>query len=329
MRVLTFGEIMLRLTPSKRGELLRNCGNMEVNFAGSESNVATSLAALGHEVSFVTVLPKNDIGLACKRSLNSHGIDTSKVQFADGRLGTYFIEAGSSIRPSKVVYDREYSVFSLAGPEAFDWPTILEDKDWIFVSGITAALSKNSANSLLSLLASARKVNTKIAFDMNYRRTLWKNVKNAKTFFQDAIKYVDLLFGNIGLLEDLLDFKKQQTKTALITIAERFDLQQICFTDRKHHSASLNELQGFFYSEGEIYQSSPITVDITDRFGTGDAFAAGCLHGFFKNWPPEKIIPFGSAAFALKHTIAGDQHLSSERDILAISEGNTTGHVLR
>lgn len=329
MNFLTFGEIMLRLTPFQPGERIKTSNLLNVSFAGSESNVAASLSQLGHNACFITKLPNNDIGDACEHSLLSYGIDTSGILRTEGRLGTYFIELGSSIRPSKVIYDREGSLFSKSHKGDFDWDHLLEGVSWLFASGITAALTENCRELLLELLAQASKKNVKVAFDMNYRRTLWKGSSEARVFFEKAIPHIYLLLGNTGAINDIYDDQVTDTEEAIRVSATRFGIDELCFTDRKHHSASHNDLQGFIHSQGEIYKSKPLSVDIKDRLGTGDAFAAGCLHGYAKNWSPEEIINFGTAAFALKHTIIGDQHTSSENEIMEVVEGKNRGHVIR
>ncbi len=335
MSFVTFGEIMLRLTPSLHGEKLTTSGSFKVDFAGSESNVASDLAILGNEVTFITKLPDHAIGDNAIQSLNKYGINTKDIQRAQGRIGTYFIEIGASIRPSSVIYDRKDSVFCTMEADEFDWAQIFKNKKYLFVSGITAALSDNCAQALISCIQEAKKQGVLVGFDMNYRRKLWKNASEARVIFDKILSMTDILFGNTGALQDIYDIQlnsKDNLEATLqaITIAkDMFGIEQYAFTIRNHLSASTNELQAVFSSPQGDAISKIYTVGILDRFGTGDAFAAACFHGLGKGWNPQRLIEFGAAAFALKHTIYGDQHTSNEIEIQSIVNGQTSGHVLR
>ncbi len=334
MKIVTFGEIMLRLTPTTAGKKIKTATTFDVNYAGSESNVASALSALGHDTRFVTKLPQNEIGEGAIRSLQSHGINTSEIIWGNGRMGTYFIELGSSIRPSQVVYDRAQSEFSLIGTNEFEWDRILQNTRWLFVSGITAALSDQCAHELIKVVSSARAAGVKVAFDMNYRRSLWKDRNLASNLFEKVLEHTTLVFGNAGSLNDVFDMDysigdSSDTIKAMESFACKFDQKQVAFTSRISHSASNNELAGFLFRNNTINQSNTYKVEITDRFGTGDAFAAGCIHGLISDWDSQKVIEFGTAAFALKHTIYGDQHTSNSQEISAIMEGNISGQVIR
>ncbi len=335
MSFVTFGEIMLRLTPALHGEKLQTTSGFNVNFAGSESNVASALAVLGNEVSFVTKLPDHAIGNNAIQSLNKYGITTNHIAKGEGRIGTYFIEIGTSIRPSSVIYDRKHSVFSEIKEGEFDWPTILKGKKYLFISGITAALSNQCAKELIKCAYEAKQQGMIIAFDMNYRRKLWKETSKARAIFDEILSITDILFGNTGALNDVHGIQPNSKNTLegtleVIELAkEKFGIENYAFTVRNHISASTNELQAVFSTLDNTIVSNKYTVGILDRFGTGDAFAAGCLHGLGKAWDIEKVIEFGTAAFALKHTIYGDQHTSTEAEIQSIVNGQTSGHVLR
>ncbi len=335
MSFVTFGEIMLRLTPSLHGEKLQTANGFNVDFAGSESNVASALAVLGNKVSFVTKLPDHAVGNNAIQSLNKYGIDTKKIVRGEGRIGTYFIEIGASIRPSSVIYDRKGSVFSKIKEDEFDWSTILKGQKYVFVSGITAALSAQCAKELLKCVREAKKQGVIVAFDMNYRRKLWSNSSEARIIFDEVLSMTDILFGNTGALNDVHNIQPDSkdalegTLEVIEKAKEQFGIKNYAFTIRNHISASTNELQAVFSSPKGNVLSNTYTVGILDRFGTGDAFAAACLHAINKAWNEEQIIEFGTAAFALKHTIYGDQHTSTQEEILSIVNGLTSGHVLR
>lgn len=335
MSILTFGEIMLRLTPTEKMEKLYGSSAFAVNYAGSESNVASSLAVLGNQVQFVTKVPDNAIGDSAIRSLRNYGVDTSRIKKGGERLGTYFIEQGASIRPSRVIYDRKMSAFSGIDVNEFDWAGILQGKSWLFISGITAAVSENCASAAIALVTEARKLKVNVAFDFNYRRTLWNEPAKARRIFDEILANTDVLLGNVGSLLDVYgmniqgDNESELTQQAMLIASERFGLARVAFTIREHTSASKNQLGAAFLDKGNVYLSPRYNVDIADRFGTGDAFAAGLLHGLEQKWNSQCTIDFAAAAFALKHTIVGDQHTSFEHEIISIMEGNTSGHVIR
>ncbi len=335
MKVITFGEIMLRLTPSQIGGKLKTASELTVSYAGSESNVASSLAEFGHDAHFVTKLPGNELGQGAVRSLHSYGVNTSDILFADGRIGTYFIEAGKSIRPSQIVYDRRDSVFSSIDPGEFAWEKILEGASWLFVSGITAVLSEHCAYELIKVTSMARKMNVGVAFDMNYRRSLWKSRTHAARIFDQVLPYTDVLLGNAGVLTDVYDMKfsgstdEEITVDAMQKAHSQFGVTQSSFTIRKHHSASENSLQAVYFDGTSPFSSKEYNVEIMDRLGTGDAFAAAFIHGLANQWDNQKIIEFAAAAFALKHTILCDQNTSTEAEIMSIADGNTHGHIIR
>jgi len=335
MSFITFGETMLRLTPSNDAAKIKSSRLFQVNYAGSESNVASSLGVLGNEVSHITKFPNNQLGDAAIASLQSYGIDTKYIVRGGNRIGAYFIEIGSSIRPSSVVYDRASSAISEIGTNEFDWEELLENKKWLFLSGITPVLSKQCAEETIKAAMVAQQKGVKVGFDMNYRRSLWKDPADARKIFDQIIAHTDILFGNEGVLKDIYDVKTtgdsivDRTKEASTVAAKKFGVEQVAFTVREHFSASNNKVSAVFLSNAKNHVSDTIDVAITDRFGAGDAFAAATLHAMNLGWNDKKVVDFATAAFALKHTIQGDQHTSSEKEILSIMEGNTEGHVLR
>lgn len=335
MSFITFGEIMLRLTPSDHSAKIASANSYKAHYAGSESNVACSLAILGNDVQFVSKLPENQLGDGAIQSLRSFGISTKHILRGGNRIGTYYIEIGASIRPSSVIYDRKASAISQIKPGEFDWDTILRNQKWLFISGITPALSDTCAEETIRLVKTAKRLNIKVAFDMNFRRTLWSDVKNARKIFDEILDSTDLLFGNTGVLEDVYDLPIEgenpvdKTLYAVERAREKFGINLLAFTIRDHVSASQNRLSGVVLGNENPILSNSYNVEIQDRFGTGDSFAAAFLHALNQGWNHEKSIGFATAAFALKHTILGDQNTSSEKEISAIYEGKTSGHVLR
>ncbi|HET8735301.1 MAG TPA: sugar kinase [Pricia sp.] len=335
MSFSTFGEIMLRLVPTGQADRLRTTSLFAVDYAGSESNVAVSLACLGNSVQFISKLPENPLGQAARQSLERFGVSTDRVIAGGQRIGTYFIELGSSIRPSRVVYDRTDSAIAGIGKDEFDWEHILKDQKWLHVSGITPALSKSCAETCVLAAKTARKMGVQVSFDLNYRRSLWEHADKAQVIFDRILEHTDLVFGNIGVLKDVYGMTftgtnpTDRTLDALRKARPIFGVDRLAFTIRNHSSASVNQLGGACISSDDPVLSNSYDIEITDRFGTGDAFAAGFLHAVHQGWPPQKSIAFATAAFALKHTMTGDIHTSSEAEINSIVEGNTSGHVIR
>lgn len=336
MSFVTFGEIMLRMTPSAHAAKLKTSRSYDVNYAGSESNVASSLAILGNSVKFITKLPDNQLGDAAVSSLRSYGINTADILREGKKIGSYFIEIGTSIRPSSVIYDRVGSAISLIDENEFDWERIFIGQKWIFISGITAALSHQCALESIKMVKTAKKMGLKVSFDMNYRRTLWNNSGEARKIFDAILEHTDVLFGNTGVFKDVygIDFEGEEGVEKTMAVAteaqEKFDVEQIVCTVRQQISANENIVSALSQNMGSAPVLSNIyKVGTLDRFGTGDAFAAAYLHSLESGWSLEKSIEFAAAAFALKHTIYGDQHTSNEQEIQSIMEGNISGHVLR
>lgn len=335
MSFSTFGEIMLRLVPTGQADRLRTTSLFAVDYAGSESNVAVSLACLGNQVQFISKLPDNPLGQAARQSLDRFQVSTENSIEGGHRIGSYFIELGSSIRPSRVVYDRVDSAISSITEGEFDWEHILNNQKWLHVSGITPALSEQCAEECVLAVKTAHEIGVKVSFDLNYRRSLWKNPEKAKIIFDRILEHTDLVFGNIGVLKDVYKLvfngnnPTDQTLDALRKARHLFNVEQLAFTIRDHSSASVNQLGGACISGDEPTISHGYDIEITDRFGTGDAFAAAFLHALHQGWRPQECIDFATAAFALKHTMIGDLHTSSEQEINSIVEGNISGHVIR
>lgn len=309
--------------------------DFNVDYAGAEANVASSLGILGNNVTYVTKLPSNQLGDAAIGSLNAYGVDTSKVVRGGKRLGIYFIELGSSIRPSQVIYDRSDSSISGITMGEFDWDGILRNSNWLFLSGITPALSEQCARETIQAAKTAKELGVNVAFDLNYRRSLWKEAADAKKTFDEILEHTDLVFGNTGSIKDVYGIEGNgknhidRTMDVSNTVMEEFGVPQVAFTVRDHISASTNVVSSVYTSKNLNHVSSQFKIDILDRFGAGDAFAAAFLHASHKGWPSDKVLDFATAAFALKHTLKGDQHTSTEDEIVSIMEGNTGGHVIR
>ena len=337
--IVTFGEIMMRLAPT--GYLrMSQTKQLEMTFGGGEANVAVSLAKYGKEARFVTGLPDNDIGAACKGELRRWGVDISKIITKPGRMGIYFCEKGASQRPSKVIYDRADSVVSKLSATDFDWDNILEGAEWFHFTGITPALSDSMAEATLAACQTAKKKGIPISCDLNYRKKLWSREKAGKVM-GELMPYVDLLIANE---EDAADVFGIHAAASNITKGEinldgyrsvaeqliaRFGVKKVAITLRESVSASCNHWSALLYDGKELYVSKKYTMQIVDRVGGGDSFGGGLIYGLTEGYDCQKALEFAVAASCLKHSIEGDFNAVSVAEVTALAGGDGSGRVQR
>ena len=326
MKYLTFGEIMLRLK-SPGYERLFQSPSLEATFGGGEANVSVSLANYGMDTAFVSVLPKNDIGDACVRELRSFGVDVSNIIRRDGRMGIYFLETGAVQRPSKVIYDRKHSAITEYDFNKVDLNALLDDFDWLHLSGITPALGPNCAKLILDCLKVAKEKGLTVSFDGNFRSALW-TWEEARDFCTQCLPYVDVLLGiePYHLWKDESDHSKgdykdgvplqpsyeQQDEIFQAFIRRYPNIKCIARHVRYAHSGSENSLKAFMWYEGHTFESKLFTFNILDRVGGGDAFASGLIYAMIHNYRPMDMINFAVASSAIKHTIHGDANITDD-----------------
>ena len=342
-KVLTFGEIMLRLSPPyfKR---FSQATSFDVIYGGGEANVAVSLSNFGFPVDYVTRLPNNDIGDACIRYLKQFGINTNKILRGGERIGIYFLENGASARSSKVIYDRAHSAISNAKPEMFNWDVLLEDVHWLHLTGITPAISQNLANICLDALKTAKTKNLTISCDLNYRSKLWNYGKKPSEIMPELVKFCDHIIGNEEDADKVLGIVAPDTDITsgnidpekYVYVAKEMqkrypNLKSIAITLRGSISASHNTWAGVLYDGKELYVSPHYEIThIVDRVGGGDSFVAGLIYGFQTfNCDYQKILNFAVAASCLKHTIFGDFNLVTVDEVKKIMKGDVSGRVSR
>jgi len=339
--VATFGEIMLRLSPPGK-ELLFQSPRLEAVFGGGEANVAVSLAVLGHRSRWVSVVPANPVGEAAVRELRRYGVDTDFVVRGGRRLGIYFAEPGANERASQVVYDREGSGLAEAKPGDIDWQAAFAGMDAFHITGITPALSASAAGLALEAVRAARAKKMTVSVDLNYRTKLWKYGRPAPEVMREIVTDADLLVGNeedcqralgIGAAIDTaagrLDRKIYEDLTAKI-MAEFPNLSRVAVTLRESFSADRNRWSAVVRNRSEFLAGPSHDIRaIVDRIGTGDAFAAGLIHGLASFKTDAEALEFAVAASALKHSIPGDFNLAGEKDILALVRGDRSGRVRR
>ncbi|MFA5765552.1 MAG: sugar kinase [Bacilli bacterium] len=338
-KIITMGEIMLRLSPPNHLRFIQS-SSFDAVYGGGEANVAVSLANYHHDVVFVTKVPKNEIGTAAINSLRHYGVDTKHIVRGGERLGIYFLEIGASMRPSKVLYDRSNSAIALADPEEFDFDAIFKDADWFHFTGITPAISPQGALVTLAALKAAKKHHVMVSVDLNYRQKLWTPAQAQKTM-TELMTYVDVCIGNEEDAQKCLGFDLEKTdidqgKLPLASyqkifqeMKEKFGFQYIASSLRESISASDNKWMGLIYDGNEFYASPKYDIRIIDRVGGGDSFASGLIHGFITKKNMKEALDFAVAASALKHTIFGDYNLVSIEEVESLMQGNASGRVQR
>lgn len=341
MKVLSFGEILLRLASPGYTKLFQK-DSLDATFCGGEANVAVSLAILGQKSSFITKVPNNDVGRAAINSMRYFGVNTSKVIYGGGRLGTYYLEKGASQRPSKVIYDRAYSSIALAEPEEFDWDVILDGVEWFHWTGINPALSENVAEICRQACIVAKKKGITVSCDLNYRGNLWSSTEAQETMTK-LMPYVDVCVANEEDAEKVLGIKAAGTdvengkldrngyKDVALQICDKYGCKYMAITLRQSYSASRNGWSGMLYdaTKEETWFSKTYDIQIVDRVGGGDSFTAGLIYALSNGLGNEYAINFAVAASCLKHTIEGDYNRSTVLDIEKLMSSGGNGRVQR
>ena len=346
-KVVTFGEIMLRLAP--QGFLrFSQASSFDVVYGGGESNVAVSLANYGVPVNFVTRLPKNDIGECAIMEMRKRGVNTDHIITGGDRLGIYFLETGAVSRGSKVVYDRAHSAMSEIKPGMVDWEKAFEGADWFHWTGITPAISQSSADACLEAVQIASKMGLTISTDLNYRAKLWTYCDNSKRedIMTELTSYCDIVLGNEEDAEMHFGIKPEgisvQTEghnvkaEAFLSVCEQMmkkfpRAKKVITTLRGSISASHNTWAGVLFDGKKLYASPQYQItDIVDRVGGGDSFMGGLIYGL-KQYPEDdqNALNFAVAASCLKHTIKGDANLVTVSEVEKLMGGDASGRVAR
>ncbi len=338
-RIVTFGEIMMRLNPEGYGRFVQ-ADKFEASYAGGEANVAVSLANYGNDAAFCTKVPAHEIGQCAVNALRHFGVDTSAMVRGGPRLGVYFVEKGASQRGGKVIYDRANSAIALAKREDFDWNAILDGADWFHWTGITPALGGELPEIVLDALKKCREKGITVSCDLNYRGKLWTREKAGEVMSR-LVPYVDVCIGNEEDAADVFGIHAADTDVSAgklnqegyISVAKqickRFGCKKVAITLRGSLSASDNNWAGMLYDGEKAYFSKNYLIHIVDRVGGGDSFGGGLIHALLKEWQPQQVIEFAAAASCLKQTIEHDLNLVSEAEALTLAGGNASGRVQR
>lgn len=338
-RIITFGEIMLRLAPEGYMRFVQ-ADTLGATFGGGEANVAVSLSNYGMDAAFVTKLPSHDIGQCAVNSLRKFGVDTSSIVRGGDRVGIYFLEKGASQRPSKVIYDRAHSSISEADPSDFDWKEIFKGADWFHFTGITPALGDNVADICLEACKEAKKQGLTVSCDLNYRKKLWSREKAGKVM-AGLMEYVDVCIANEEDAGDVFGIHAANTnitggkiseegyKDVAKQLSDRFGFKKVAITLRSSISANDNDWAAMLYENGEYYFSKSYRMHIVDRVGGGDSFGAGLIYATLSEMKSQEIIEFAVAASCLKHSIEGDFNLVSVAEVNQLAGGDGSGRVVR
>ena len=339
MRVITFGELMLRLAPEGYLRFVQS-EKYVATFGGAEANVAVSLANYGVNAAFVSKLPEHEIGQSVVNSLRKFGVDTSLITRGGDRVGVYFCEKGASQRPSKVIYDRANSAIATAKKEDFDWDKIFSGADWFHVTGITPALSDGTAEITIEALKKAKEKGITVSCDLNFRKKLWTKEKAGKVM-EEVCKYVDYCIANEEDAKDVFGIEADNTdintgkldREGYISVAkkltDRLKFKGVAITLRESISANDNNWSAMLYTSGDAVFSKKYAMHIVDRVGGGDSFGGGLICSTLNGYDPQKTIEFAVAASCLKHSIEGDYNVITVKEVETLMNGNASGRVQR
>lgn len=338
-RIITFGEIMMRLNPEGYLRLVQS-EKFEVSFAGGEANVAVSLANYGHDAAFVSKLPTHELGQCAVNTLRKYGVDTRLIMRGGSRLGIYFVEKGASQRGSKVIYDRMGSSVALSNSADYDWDAIFKGADWFHFTGITPALGGELPEICMQAVKAARARGLTVSCDLNYRAKLWSR-KQAQDVMTKLMPYVDVCIANEEDAWDVFGIAASNTdiqggkldQEGYISVAQqlqaRFGFKCVAITLRGSVSASDNYWSGMLYEGDKAYFAKNYLIHIVDRVGGGDSFAGGLIHALLKGFMPQQVIEFAVAASCLKQTIEFDFNQASETEVMTLMKGDASGRVQR
>jgi len=339
--VVTFGEIMLRLSPPGFERFFQS-PVLSATFGGGEANVAISLAQFGLNSVYVTALPKHAIGEGALRTLRAHGVDTSHVVRGGDRVGIYFAETGASQRASAVIYDRAHSAISELRADAINWDRVMAGAQWFHVTGITPALGERAAAATATAIAAAKGAGARVSVDLNFRKKLWSEA-NAQSTMKPLMSNVDVVIANEEDLQSVLGVHVAGAdvasgaldvsgyRAAAERVSREFGPSIVAVTLRESLSASDNGWSAVLW-DGKaqtLHQSQRYVVRLVDRIGGGDSFAAGLIYAILAGRPLDASLRFAVAASALKQTIPGDANAVTIAEVDALASGDASGRVQR
>ena len=330
-KLVTFGEVMMRLSPPGYSKFSQ-VDSLDLVYGGGEANVAISCAYLGMRAAHVTRFPDNALGKAATQFLRKHWLSTLHVVYGGNMIGKYFLEKGAVHRPSEVIYEREGSSFSLIEPSMIDWEDVLKDADWFHWTGITPAISDGAAKSCLDAIKTANKMGITVSGDINSRKNMWKYGKTMQEVMPELVQNCDIVISSTKGIHEMFGLGEQGEKfrKSAKLLMQRFPkIKKVVGKTRKSLSASHQQIQGKMWNGDHYIKTDSLNIThVIDRVGTGDAFAAGLIDGLL-HYDDAHALSFASAACALKHTVPGDVNLVSLDNVLSLMEGDTSGTIKR
>lgn len=325
-RLVAFGELLLRLDAPGHQRLVQ-ADRFQAAYTGGEANVAVALAQWQVEARAVSVVPDNALGQAAINFLRRYGVDAAHVARGGERLGILYVETGAAQRATGVVYDRLHSSFRQLDPAAFDWQEILSGADWLHLTGTAPAAGDGALQAIGDALAAARRMDVRVSFDCGYRSTLWTRDQAARAI-APLLPQVDLFLGSEHDARLLFGIEAAG-EASLRAMHDRFGMRHVAYTERLGESGSQTTLRGLLFDGAAVAASRAYTVDVVDRIGAGDAFAAGVLLGLMHDWPGRQTVEFAAAAACLKHTIPGDFCIVGRDEVERLAGGEESGRVRR
>lgn len=328
--IICFGEIMLRLTPPNQERLLQ-MRQLDVQFGGSEANVAVSAAQFGAKTGYVSRVPATELGHAALGEVRRYGVDTTPSVLGGDRIGVYYLEMGAGNRSSKVIYDRANSGMASLQKGMIDWDSIFKTATWFHWSGITPAISQSAADATLEAIEAAQKAGITVSCDLNYRANLWKYGKTPAEIMPQLLKGCDVMLGDGDTIDTYFGIKGSDYLDVMEKTFKAFPkLKYIAMTARKAYHASHNAYKGFLHNGTTLFESTEYDIpDILDRIGAGDAFMGGLIYCLAGGKTPQYSVDFATATAALKHSVRGDFNLVSVSEVESLMGGNTGGKVSR
>lgn len=335
MKVVTFGEIMLRLKTPENLRIMQSDA-FEASYGGAEANVAVSLAMFEDKSAFVSKVPNNPVGMSALSAVRHYGVNTNYMVKGGDRLGIYFFEKGSDIRSTNVVYDRAYSAFSFSQPDEYAWENILEPGDIFYFTGVTPAVSESVRNVLKSALKYCKENQIQVICDLNYRGKMW-SCQEAQKVMRDLMQYVDVCIANDEDFEATLGIHAfngdlstgidqiESYKQGMLEIMKQFpNVKSVTSVLRNMHSVEQGDWMGIYYKDGKFYESPIHSVHSLEAVGAGDAYGAGFVHGLINGFDPQKTVDFAISASVLKLMIQHDFNVVTEQDVLKIMDSKST-----
>ncbi|HSF45808.1 MAG TPA: sugar kinase, partial [Chitinophagaceae bacterium] len=324
--VVTFGEVMMRLSPPGRKKILQT-DQLDILYSGAEANVSCALTQWGLTAAHITRFPDNAIGHAALASMRKMNVNVDHILMSEGRLGLYFVEQGALNRATAITYDRLPSAFSTIDKHTFNWDLILEGARWFHWTGITPALSQGAADSLLEALKVANRKGVKVSADINYRSGLWQYGKTPGEILEPLVALSQVVVAAESDTESIFGVKGngQDYETVAEAMKKRFPGMECMLASRRASiSASHNTLSGIYWNGSLVFETKTYDINnIVDRIGSGDAFISGFIYGSLSDYSDQERIDFAASSAVLKHSVEGDFNLVSVSEVWGLMEGNT------